>query len=72
MDCLVVTGTTVTFAYSSVQLALACRTGVPTAHVFFEASGELVFLSVTRIVIASVRLMCLYPPFLFAIVATVK
>ena len=41
MDCLVVTGTTVTFVYSCVQLTLACRTGEPTKHVFFEVSGML-------------------------------
>lgn len=36
-----VTGTTVTFIYSVVQLSYACETGVPTTHVFFEASGML-------------------------------
>ena len=41
MDCLVVVGTTVTFVYSCVQLSLACNTGEPTKHVFFEASGML-------------------------------
>ena len=41
MDCLVVVGTTVTFVYSCVQLSLACSTGEPTNHVFFEASGML-------------------------------
>ena len=41
MDCLVVVGTTVTFIYSCVQLSLACNTGEPTKHVFFEASGML-------------------------------
>lgn len=41
MDCLVVTGTTVTFVYSCVQLTRACQTGEPTKHVFFEASGML-------------------------------
>ena len=41
MDCLVVTGTSISFAYSSVQLAYACANHVPTTHVFFEASGML-------------------------------
>jgi len=41
MDCLVVTGTSISFAYSSVQLAFACANHVPTTHVFFEASGML-------------------------------
>lgn len=41
MDCLVVTGTTISFAYSSVQLFFACATHIPTTHVFFEASGML-------------------------------
>lgn len=36
-----VTGTTVTFVYSCVQLTLACRAGEPTKHVFFEVSGML-------------------------------
>jgi Cu+-exporting ATPase len=42
MDCLVVTGTSITFLYSFVQLTLACQAGVPTIHVFFEASGMLI------------------------------
>jgi Cu+-exporting ATPase len=41
MDCLVVTGTTVTFVYSLTQLYLACEASIPTKHVFFEVSGML-------------------------------
>lgn len=42
MDCLVVIGTSITFFYSFIQLSLACQAGVPTMHVFFEASGMLI------------------------------
>jgi len=41
MDALVVTGTTIAFVYSSIQLAVSCASGVPTMHVFFETSGML-------------------------------
>ena len=41
MDLLVVTGTTITFVYSCVQLSLACAYGMATTHVFLEASGML-------------------------------
>jgi cation transport ATPase len=41
MDALVVTGTTIAFTYSSIQLAASCISGVPTMHVFFETSGML-------------------------------
>lgn len=41
MDFLVVTGTTITFIYSIVQLCFACVNHVPTKHVFLEASGML-------------------------------
>ncbi len=41
MDCLVVTGTSITFLYSCFQIALACHEGVPTKHVFFETTGML-------------------------------
>lgn len=41
MDCLVVTGTTITYVYSVTQLAFACRSGVPSMHVFLETSGML-------------------------------
>ena len=41
MDALVVTGTTISFVYSSIQLTASCLTGVPTMHVFFETSGML-------------------------------
>ena len=40
MDLLVVTGTSITFIYSFVQLSLACIVGEPTTHIFFEASGK--------------------------------
>ena len=40
MDLLVVTGTSITFIYSFVQLSLACIVGEPTTHIFFEASGN--------------------------------
>ena len=52
MDCLVVTGTSVTFIYSIVQLSLACETGVPTTHVFFEASGELLSKSYPQMLLS--------------------
>jgi P-type Cu+ transporter len=41
MDCLVVTGTTITFVYSSLQFFFACYSGVSTQHMFFETSGML-------------------------------
>lgn len=41
MDFLVMTGTSITFAYSTWQLALACRAQEVTEHVFFETSGML-------------------------------
>lgn len=41
MDALVVTGTTIAFVYSSIQLSAACISGTPTMHVFFETSGML-------------------------------
>ncbi len=41
MDCLVVTGTFITFLYSCIQLAMACQSGIPTTHVFFETTGML-------------------------------
>jgi Cu+-exporting ATPase len=41
MDALVVTGTTITFVYSVVSLLMSCATGMPSKHVFFEASGML-------------------------------
>lgn len=41
MDCLVTTGTSITFLYSCVQLGLACHSAVPTTHVFFETTGML-------------------------------
>jgi cation transport ATPase len=44
MDCLVVTGTTVTFVYSLTQLYLACEASRPTKHVFFEVSGMYVYI----------------------------
>lgn len=43
MDCLVVTGTSIAFFYSCVQMGLACVDQTPNvAHVFFEASGMLI------------------------------
>lgn len=41
MDALVVTGTTIAFVYSCVQLACSCASATPTMHVFFETSGML-------------------------------
>ena len=41
MDFLVVTGTTVTFAYSLMQFVLSCHSHVPSKNVFFETSGML-------------------------------
>ena len=41
MDCLVVTGTSITFLYSLVQIGFAYATGIRAKHVFFEASGML-------------------------------
>lgn len=41
MDFLVVTGTTITFMYSMLQLYFACQSHVPSRHVFLEASGML-------------------------------
>lgn len=41
MDCLVTTGTSITFLYSCVQLGLACHSETPTTHVFFETTGML-------------------------------
>jgi P-type Cu+ transporter len=41
MDCLVVTGTTITFVYSFIQLCLSCQSGEPSMHIFFETSGML-------------------------------
>lgn len=41
MDFLVMTGTSITFVYSLVQLVYACKTGISTEHIFFETSGML-------------------------------
>jgi Cu+-exporting ATPase len=41
MDCLVTTGTSITFLYSCVQVSLACHSHIPTKHVFFETTGML-------------------------------
>lgn len=41
MDCLVTTGTLITFVYSCVELALSCASHVPSKHVFFETTGML-------------------------------
>jgi cation transport ATPase len=41
MDCLVTTGTSITFLYSCVQLAMACTSHTPTKHTFFETTGML-------------------------------
>jgi Cu+-exporting ATPase len=41
MDCLVTTGTSITFLYSCVQLSLACASHTPTKHTFFETTGML-------------------------------
>ena len=41
MDFLVMTGTSVTFAYSAAKTVYACHLGVPTEHVFFEVTGML-------------------------------
>lgn len=41
MDCLVVTGTSITFAYSLTQIIFAYITSIRAKHVFFEASGML-------------------------------
>lgn len=41
MDCLVVTGTTITYVYSSIQLFFACYSGYTSIHMFFETSGML-------------------------------
>lgn len=51
MDLLVVTGTSVTFAYSCVQLLIACRSDMPASHVYFEAAGMLLmFVTVGKYV----------------------
>ena len=42
MDCLVVTGTSISFFYSIAQVFSACQTGIMARHVFFEASGMLI------------------------------
>jgi len=43
MDCLVVTGTSISFFYSVAQVIMACQGGLaPARHVFFEASGMLI------------------------------
>jgi cation transport ATPase len=41
MDFLVMTGSSVTFLYSIVQLLYSCHHGEPAKHVFFEAIGML-------------------------------
>ena len=41
MDCLVVTGTSITFFYSLLQIGFAYVTGIRARHVFFEATGML-------------------------------
>jgi P-type Cu+ transporter len=43
MDCLVVTGTTITFVYSALQFFFACYSGSTSTsvHMFFETSGML-------------------------------
>jgi P-type Cu+ transporter len=43
MDCLVVTGTTITFVYSALQFFFACYSGSTSesVHMFFETSGML-------------------------------
>jgi P-type Cu+ transporter len=51
MDCLVTTGTSITFLYSVVQVCIACSTHVPTPHVFFETTGMLLmFVTVGKFV----------------------
>lgn len=41
MDFLVMTGSSVTFLYSIIELLYSCHHGVPAKHVFFEAIGML-------------------------------
>lgn len=41
MDALVVTGTTIIFVYSCIEMILVCDRDEPSAHVFFEAAGML-------------------------------
>ena len=51
MDFLVVTGTSVSYLYSMVQIGMECRTGEPTVHVFFEAVGMLLmFVTVGKFI----------------------
>lgn len=41
MDFLVMTGTSITFLYSTIQLCFACKSGISTEHMFFETTGML-------------------------------
>ena len=51
MDCLVTTGTSITFVYSCVQLGIACGTHQATDHVFFETTGMLLmFVTVGKFI----------------------
>lgn len=43
MDLLVMTGTSITFTYSVIQLCLSCISDESTDHVFFETTGMLLF-----------------------------
>jgi copper chaperone CopZ/uncharacterized membrane protein len=43
MDFLVMTGTSITFSYSLVELCFACSSHHQTHHVFFETTGMLLF-----------------------------
>ena len=41
MDFLVMTGSSITFIYSLIELFFACRSGIATQHIFFETTGML-------------------------------
>ena len=56
MDFLIATGTSVSYVYSIIQLAEACRTGESTEHVFLEVSGMLLlFVTMGKFIEAYAR-----------------
>ena len=61
MDALVVTGTSIAFVYSSIQLGCSCASGVPTMHVFFETSGMLLlFVTMGTTASSVITMSCLF------------
>lgn len=56
MDFLIASGTSVSYLYSIIELALACRAGEMTEHVFLEVSGMLLlFVTIGKFIEAYAR-----------------